>query len=113
MQAPTHPPTHIQTEMQLQCPDTFAPSYSSNATSEAGLVAASAEERKEAKYSNLGALHCFTPVAIETSGVFGPKSLLFVCELGRRIARVTGEVNSWTSSASCVRAGGSLEPGQR
>ena len=56
------------------CPDTFAPSYSSNATSEAGIVAASAEERKEAKYSNIGALHCFTPVAIETSGVFGPKS---------------------------------------
>ena len=76
------------------CPDTFAPSYSSNATSEARLVAASAEERKEAKYSNLGALHCFTPVAIETSGVFGPKSLLFVRELGRRIARVTGEVKS-------------------
>ena len=65
------------------------PSYSSNATSEAGLVAASA-----AKYSNLGALHCFTPVAIETSRVFGPKSLLFVRELGRRIARVTGEVKS-------------------
>ena len=75
------------------CPDTFAPSYSSNATSEAGFVAASAEER-EAKYSSLGALHCFTPVAIETSGVFGPKSLLFVHELGRRIARVTGEVKS-------------------
>ena len=32
-------------------------------------------------------------MAIETSGVFGPKSLLFVRELGR-IARVTGEVKS-------------------
>ena len=61
---------------------------------EAALVAASAEERKEAKYSNLGALHCFTPVAIETSGFFGPKSLLFVRELGCRLARVTGEVKS-------------------
>ena len=60
------------------CPDTFAPSYFSNATSEAGLVAASAEERKEAKYSNLGALHCFTPVAIETSGVLA-LSLCCLC----------------------------------
>ena len=46
------------------------------------------------KIKETGALHCFTPVAIETSGVFGPKSLLFVRELGRRIARVTGEVKS-------------------
>ena len=47
----------------------------------------------QVKYSNLGALHCFTPVAIETSGVFGPKSLLFVRELGRRLARVTSLSN--------------------
>ena len=33
-------------------------------------------------------------MAIETSGVFGPKSLLFVRELGRCIARVTGEAKS-------------------
>jgi len=76
------------------CPDTFAPSYISSAASEAGLVAASAEERKEAKYIGLGSLHSFTPVAIETSGVFGPKSLLFVRELGRRLTRVTGDVRS-------------------
>ncbi len=76
------------------CPDTFAPSYSGNATRGAGLVAAAAEERKEAKYMGLSSLHCFTPVAIETSGVFGPKSLLFVSELGRRLARVTGELRS-------------------
>ncbi len=76
------------------CPDTFAPSYSGNATRGAGLVAAAAEERKEAKYTGLSSLHCFTPVAIETSGVFGPKSLLFVSELGRRLARVTGELRS-------------------
>ncbi len=35
------------------CPDTFAPSYSGNATRGAGLVAAAAEERKEAKYTGL------------------------------------------------------------
>ena len=48
------------------CPDTFAPSYSSRATNEAGAVATQAEERKEAKYSHLNSAHTFTPVAIET-----------------------------------------------
>ena len=71
------------------CPDTFAPSYSSNATSEAGIVAASAEERKEAKYSNIGALHC----GYRDIRRFWSKVLLFVRELGRRITRVTGEVS--------------------
>ncbi len=56
------------------CPDTFAQSYSSSATREAGAVAALAEE-KEDKYANLSSAHTFTPVAIETYGVFGPVNL--------------------------------------
>ena len=76
------------------CPDTFAPSYGMSATSEPGAVAALAEVRKEAKYTSLCSTHVFTPVAIETSGVFGPKSLSFIRELGRRIVHVTAEVNS-------------------
>ena len=76
------------------CPDTFAPSYTISATSEAGLVAAGAEERKEAKYTSLGSLHCFTPLAIETTGVLGPKSKTCVKELGGRVARVTGDQKS-------------------
>ncbi len=72
--------------MDATCPDTFAPSYSGNATRGAGLVAAAAaEERKEVKYTGLSSLHYFTPVAIETLGVFRPKSLFFVTELGRRL----------------------------
>ena len=76
------------------CPDTFAPSYSASATSEAGAVATQAEERKEAKYVHLNSVHTFTPVAIETSGVFGPKTMRFVRELGQRLERVTGEARS-------------------
>ena len=76
------------------CPDTFVPSYEMSATSEAGAVAVLAEVRKEAKYTSLCSTHIFTPVAIETSGVFGPKSLSFIRELGRQIAHVTAEVNS-------------------
>ena len=54
--APTHLPPHI---------------YLLSAASEAGAVAASAEERKKTKYASLNPAHTFTPVAIETSGVFG------------------------------------------
>ena len=50
-------------------PDTFAPSYSSLASADAGLVAARAEELKEAKYALLVPHHILTPVAIETGGV--------------------------------------------
>ena len=67
------------------CPDTFAPSYSSRATNEAGDVATQVEERKEAKYTHLNSAHIFTPVAIETSGVFGAKTMRFVQELGQRL----------------------------
>ena len=57
-------------------------------------MATQAEERKEAKYSHLNSAHAFTPVAIETSGVFGAKTMRFVQELGQRLERVTGEVRS-------------------
>ena len=78
------------------CLDTFSPSYISAATRRAGAVAALVEERKEAKYTSLGSIHTFTHVhvAIETSGVFGPKSLKFVWSLGRRLEHVTEEERS-------------------
>ena len=76
------------------CPDTFAPSYISSATSEAGAVAALAEERKKNIYAHLDPSHSFTPVAIETSGVVGPQSLAFLKDLGRRMRQVTGEERS-------------------
>ena len=76
------------------CPDTFAPSFSVLASSEAGLVAAQAEEKKRSKYLHLASDHSFTPVAIETSGVIGPQSLVFLHELGRRLEQTTGEAKS-------------------
>ena len=76
------------------CPDTFAPSYRAQATLGPGEVAALAEARKEQKYASLPPNHSFTPVAIETMGTFGPRSLAFVKELGRRIRRESGEDKS-------------------
>ena len=78
------------------CPDTFAPSYSSIATREAAAVAAMAEERKAVKYVSLSSTYAFTPVAIETSGVFGPRTATFLKDLGHRLAQVTGDKKSTT-----------------
>ena len=47
------------------CPDTFAPSYTAFAASEAGAVAALAERKKCEKYCHLDTCHTFVPVAID------------------------------------------------
>ena len=73
------------------CPDTFAPSYQADATREAGAVAAAAEERKKTKYANLSPSHLFMPVAIETTGVLGPETALFLKDLSNRLRQVTGD----------------------
>ena len=62
------------------CSDTFAPSHRSQATHAPGEVAARAEERKEAEYISLPAGHQFVPVAMETMGAMGPRTLLFLKE---------------------------------
>ena len=76
------------------CPDTFAPSYSALATIEAGAVAAKAEAGKCQIYSHLDPNYLFEPVAIETSGAFGPSTRVFLEELGGRLKRVMGEANA-------------------
>ena len=67
------------------CPDTFAPSYSAIATKQVGVVAQMAEEMKMQKYKHLDSCHFFTPVAIETTEVFGPRTTEFLKELGQRL----------------------------
>ena len=76
------------------CPDTFAPSHVAHAAREAGMVANQAERNKCQKYALLCTSHHFVPIAIETSGVFGPESASFFGELGRRIRSETGEPRS-------------------
>lgn len=76
------------------CPDTLAPSYRTFACSRAGSVATMAEERKETKYVGLGSSHSFVPVAVETFGVIGPKSMAFLKDLSIRIRQRTGEVKA-------------------
>ena len=73
------------------CPDTLAPSNLASATSDAGAVAAAAEERKKRKYAHLDQCHMFVPVAIETTSVFGPETLAFLRELGRCLQQVSAD----------------------
>ena len=70
------------------CSDTFAPSYTTNATREAGAVAALAEERKRLN-TNIWMPHTvsFPSHAVETAGAFGPQTQAFLKDLGRRITR--------------------------
>ena len=76
------------------CPDTFADSHRGQATHGAGYVAEQAEERKSSKYAHLAPTYLFQPVAIETIGAIGPQSRVFLRELGRRVAKETGEAKS-------------------
>ena len=76
------------------CPDTLAASYRVYATSMSGKVAAAAEEKKIEKYQNLPPGHLFVPIAIETLGAIGPRSLALLRELGNRIRGETGEAKS-------------------
>ena len=80
------------------CPDTLAWSYCHQATIRAGAVADLAEERKTDKYrySSLGAGYSFTPVAIETLGAMGKRSLAFGRELGHRVMQCSGKVKART-----------------
>ena len=64
-------------------------------------MAESAEDRKAEKYyRGLPASHSFTPVAIETLGAIGPRSMLFLRDLGRRIALESGEPRSTVSGGT-------------
>ncbi len=61
-------------------------------------MAAHAEDRKCAKYSGLPVTHLFVPVAMETSGVIGPKSNMILEELGNRVMRHTGNEHTTCST---------------
>ena len=75
----------------VTCPDTMAPSHPSLASREAGSVAQEAEYKKTQKYSHLFPAHFFVPVAVETTGVFGPEARNFFRELARHIKSVTDD----------------------
>ena len=72
----------------------LTPCRTGQATTEAGCVAANAEERKSGKYSYLSPTYLFQPVAIESSGALGPTTYIFLRELGKLVFQESGEANS-------------------
>ena len=76
------------------CIDTFAPSYTRMAIEEAGSVAEIADIRKKKNYEALSTVHIFTPIAVETSGVFGPETRCFLRKLASRMRSVTNDEKS-------------------
>ena len=66
------------------------------AAAEAGAVANQAEHKKCVKYAHLDHHHIFTPIAIETSGVYGSETLKFLKELGHRLKQASGECNAYS-----------------
>ena len=78
------------------CSDTFAISNLRAATHAAGEVAATAEGRKESKYSFLSHSHIFVPISVESTGVFGPRTESFVKNLGKRITWQSGNPKATT-----------------
>ena len=64
--------------------------------SKAGAVAARAESLNESKYRQLALSYLFSPLAIESLGVIGPKSWNFLSDPGRGIKRYSVEVKSFS-----------------
>ena len=80
------------------CPDTLASSHLPLTSVQAGAAAAKAEANKRQKYSSLEQTgeYIFYPIAIESLGPWGESAKEFCCELGARLARVSGDARSLT-----------------
>lgn len=78
------------------CPDTLAPSHVAQSATLAGSAAASAEQRKRAKYVQLITSNSviFAPVAIETLGSWGISAVDLCRDIGTRLAAYTGDPRS-------------------
>ncbi|KAF0298445.1 Ubiquitin carboxyl-terminal hydrolase 8 [Amphibalanus amphitrite] len=75
----------------VTCVDTFADTVLVQSALNPGTAARLAEERKRQRYSELARRYIFEPVALETSGVYGPSAAALVQDLGRRISAQTGD----------------------
>ena len=73
------------------CVNTFGESIINQTAIESGHAAAKAEKDKRNKYLVLAQRYKFEPIAIETSGVFGPSTRNIIHEIGKRISEKTGD----------------------
>ena len=73
------------------CCDTFASGSLVGSATDPGSAAHQAEQRKLVKYASLADRYIFEPVAVETSGVLGPRTLSTLRRIGSMIANRTHE----------------------
>ena len=73
-------------------PDTNAQSRLKTTATSAGHAAGKSAVSKTQKYQSILQTHLFTPIAIETAGVWNSQAREFITELGKRITTVTGEI---------------------
>ena len=72
-------------------PDTYAASHLHQSATKAGQAASNAASTKTQKYEGITQTHLFTPIAIETAGVWDRQASDFINELGKRITVITGD----------------------
>ena len=73
------------------CPDTLAASHVHDTATQVAAATVTAERFKAGKYAAFSPNYEVVPVAIETLGSWGPSAWDFVCDLGIRIARISGD----------------------
>jgi len=79
---------------EFTSPDTLAPSHLTKTLFLAEAAASQAEARKIVKYSNFTHSHLFTPVAIETLGVWVTGATELATALGHRLLESTKHTSS-------------------
>ena len=73
------------------CVDSLCDTYVLDSAREPCKAAKIAESKKKNKYKDLENNYEFVPIAVETFGSWGPGSLKFIKEIGKRIQENTGE----------------------
>lgn len=76
------------------CVDTLATSNLSLTSQSASAAAEKAQRAKELKYRDVSQAFCFQAVAVETLGSWAGDGLVFIKEIGRRVAERSGEPRS-------------------
>ena len=90
------------------CADTFSPSNMICSAIQARAAANEVESRKRSKYASFADRFDLQPIAVETSGVFGESTLVFLRSFGSCIASTKGDVQErtwliWRISLAIVR----------
>ena len=75
----------------VTCVDTFAEGHLTAGALQAGSAAEAPEERKRHTYAEISESHLFEPIAVETTGVFGPTTLGLLKSIGKKISQESGD----------------------